>query len=414
MTSRTPASEVAELLAKAKRPLLHFGQGIRHGGCEREWLLFAHDHHIPFVTARNANDVVPSADFLYIGRPGTFAQRGANFAVQLCDLYLAIGTRLSLTQTGYNSKDYARNARIVQVDIDQAELDKGTLRDPISICADAGVFLKELQDLVGELPDWSVWVRRCQYLRDKYPVCLPEYKEQKSYVNSYWFLEVLSTVAQAGDVVVTDMGFAFQNTHQTWKVKEGQRLFTNCGLAPMGWGLPAAVGACLGSGSRTILVAGEGGLMMNIQELATVAHHKLPIKIFVLNNGGYLTIKQTQQFGFEGRLMGVNEDTGLSFPDFRHIAHAHGIKYVMWANHRSMEADIRFRLSLPGPLMAEIVMDPNQAQAPRALNRRNPDGTMNPTKLEDAYPFLPEEEIRECMSTDFWIETTGGTTWRRI
>ena len=154
--------------------------------------------------------------------------------------------------------------------------------------------------------------------------------------------------------------------------------------------------------------------MMNIQELATVMHHQLPIKIFVLNNGGYLTIKQTQQFGFEGRLMGVNEDTGLSFPDFRYIAHAHGIKYVMWANHRSMESDIQFRLSLPGPLMAEIVMDPNQAQAPRALNRRNPDGTMNPTKLEDAYPFLPEEEIRECMSTDFWIETTGGTTWRRI
>lgn len=335
--------------------------------------------------------------------------------MQLSDIYVAIGTRLSLTQTGYNTKDYARNAQIIQVDIDQAELDKGTLRNPIKICADAKKFLQDLiwqlEDI--ELPNWSVWLQRCQYLRDKYPVCFPEYKEQKDYVNSFYFIDVLSSLAKPDDVIVTDMGFAFQNTHQAWKIKKDQRLLTNCGLAPMGWGLPAAVGACIGSGRRTICITGEGGLMFNIQELATVMHHQLPIKIFVLNNGGYLTIKQTQQLGFEGRLMGVNKDTGLSFPDFKTIAKAHNIYFNQSMHQQHLDIQLANILNHNGPAIREIWMSPDQIQAPRAVNRRNPDGTMNPTKLEDAYPFLPPEEVAEAMSTDFWIETTGGTTWRR-
>lgn len=402
-----PASEVAKLLRESKRPLLHFGQGIRHAGADQDWISFAHDHGIPFVTARNGNDIVESNHPLYIGRPGTFAQRGANFAVQLCDLYIAIGTRLSLPQTGYDTKDYARNAKIVHVDIDPAELDKQTLRDPLCICRDAKVFLQELNNewtFYSRLgagivyPDWSLWVQRCQYLRDKYPVCLPEYKKQKNYVNSYYFIRILSDLAQPGDIIVTDMGFSFQNTHQAWEIKEGQRLITNCGLAPMGWGLPAAIGACIGTSRRTLCIVGEGGLMMNIQELATVMHHQLPIKIFVLNNGGYLTIKQTQQFGFGGRLMGVNEDTGLSFPDFCAVATAFNIPYARYANHREMENNLAMDLAWKTkPLLCEIMMSPDQPQAPRALNRRNPDGTMNPTKLEDAFPFLPPEEIAEMM-----------------
>ena len=325
---------VSDLLLEAKRPLIHIGQGVRNALPEFERLA---EKNIPFVTARNGNDLVNSDNPLYVGRPGTFAQRGANFAVQLCDLYIAIGTRLSLTQTGYGTKDYARNAQIIQVNVDQAELDKGTLRDPISICQDAKEFLTELlKELDGkELPDWSTWVKRCQGWKEKYPVCLPEYKEEKGFVNSFYLLDTLSTLAKDDDIIVTDMGFAFQNTHQTWKVKKGQRLITNCGLAPMGWGLPAAVGAAIGSGRRILAIVGDGGLMMNIQELATVMHHKLNIKIFLLNNGGYLTIKQTQQLGFDGRLMGVDKDTGLSFPNFVEIAYAHGFhgRYLHIKDH---------------------------------------------------------------------------------
>ncbi|MGH7274364.1 MAG: thiamine pyrophosphate-dependent enzyme, partial [Nitrospiria bacterium] len=167
--------------------------------------------------------------------------------------------------------------------------------------------------------------------------------------------------------------------------------------APMGWGLPAAVGACIGSDRKTLCLTGDGGLMMNIQELATVKHHQLPIKIFVLNNGGYLTIKQTQQLGFEGRLMGVNEDTGLSFPNFSWIARAHGLHYSWVPDHSHLDQKLTMILNEDGPAFCEIMMDPDQIQAPRSVNRRNPDGTMNPTKLEDGYPFLDPEEVAEMM-----------------
>jgi acetolactate synthase-1/2/3 large subunit len=394
ISCRDAAIQVAALLRNAKRPLIHLGNGVR--GTDFESLI----EHIPFVTARNANDLVGSDHPLCIGRPGTFAQRGANFAVQLCDVYLAIGTRLSLYQTGYNSKDYARNAKIIQVDIDQAELDKGTLRDPMKICADSGDFIHELIDALrwwGGPLDCADWIKRCQDLRDRYPVVLPEYAEHKGSVNAYHFIDVLSDLLTPEDIIVTDMGFAFQNTHQAFRVKKGQRLITNCGLAPMGWGLPAAIGAAIGTGRRVICITGEGGLMMNIQELATVAHHNLPIKLFVLNNGGYLTIKQTQELGFEGRLMGVNEETGLTFPKFADVAVAFGISYEQMARSEEVERTIEWILKCDWPFLCEIIADPNQAQAPRSINRRNPDGTMNPTALEDAFPYLPPEEIAEVM-----------------
>ena len=319
--------------------------------------------------------------------------------MQSCDLYIAIGTSLTLTQTGYNSKDYARNAQIIQVDIDKAVLEKGTLRDPLKIQMDSKEFIESLV-VKG---DWSEWVKQCKAWQAKYPVCLPEYKDEKGYVNSYYFIDVLSELANAEDTIVTDMGFAFQNTHQAWKVKKGQRLFTNCGLAPMGWGLPAAVGAAFATGRRVICITGEGGLMMNIQELATVSHHDLNIKIFILDNGGYLTIKQTQELGFEGRLMGVNKDTGLSFPDWWHMRV--GYKFPMGMqisieNHDNLRQQIANALYDKGPRLVPIKMSPNQPQAPRSLNRRNADGTMNPTKLEDAYPFLPPEVIAEEMSIE--------------
>ena len=395
--SKTLVSEVAKLLARSKRPLFHIGQGVRHG--LDEFLLLIEVLQAPFVTARNANDAVEWGHPLYVGRPGTFAQRGANFAVQTCDLYIAIGTRLSITQTGYNTKDYARNAQIVQVNIDQAELDKDTLRHPLNICMDAKAFLDELSGYWEYLAGcrWPEWLSQCQKWKQMYPVCLPEYKDEKDYVNSYYFTDSLSGLSGPDDIIVTDMGFAFQNTHQAWKTKKGQRIITNCGLAPMGWGLPGAIGAAFGSGRRVLLLTGEGGLMFNIQELATVAHHKLPIKIFVYSNYGYATIKQTQEFGFDKRLMGVNEDTGLSFPHFGRIARAHEIGHTVLWTHDHLQERIAHMINDSEPLMCEVMMSPDQPQAPRFLNRRNADGTMNPTKLEDSFPFLDPAEVAEQM-----------------
>jgi len=393
-------ANVVELLRSARRPLVHVGQGVRIAGADNEFFKLVERHRLPFVTARNANDMVAWDHELYAGRPGTFAQRGANFAVQTSDIYLAIGTRLSLAQTGYNAKDYARNAKVVMVDIDRAELDKGTVDLHLKIESDARIFLEELNRQLSQAKldnqQWGEWLTQCQRWKRKYPVVLPEYRKQVGSVNSYHFIDILSDVLTPDDVVVTDMGFAFQNTHQAFRVKKGQRVFTNCGLASMGWGLPAAVGACFGRGKkRTICIAGEGGLLMTIQEMATVMHHRLPVKLFVLNNGGYATIKQTQELGFEGRLMGINEESGLSFPDFMKIAEANRIKGVRLDSHQDLKKQIEEVMEHDGPVLCEIMMDPDQIQAPKAVNRRNADGTMKQTPLEDSYPFLDSSEIEE-------------------
>lgn len=400
---KVKVAHVVKLLKSARRPLVHVGQGARIAGAEKEFFKLVETYRLPFVTARNANDMVSSDHELYAGRPGTFAQRGANFAVQTSDLYLAIGTRLSLAQTGYNARDYARNAKVIMVDIDRAELDKDTVNLHLKIQTDAKLFLEELnRQLLQEKLDsrqWSRWLAQCQQWKRKYPVVLPEYREQTGSVNSYHFIDLLSDVLTPDDIVVTDMGFAFQNTHQAFRVKKGQRVFTNCGLASMGWGLPAAVGACFGSGKkRTVCIAGEGGLLMTIQEMATIMHHRLPIKLFVLYNGGYLTIKQTQELGFEGRLMGSNEESGISFPDLMKIAEAHRFKGVRLTSHQDLKQHIEEVMKHEGPVLCEIMLDPNQMQAPKAINRRNADGTMKQTALEDSFPFLDPKEIEENLS----------------
>ncbi len=393
-------AEVAKLMMSARRPLIHVGQGVRLANAESEFAELVECYGLPFVTARNANDIMAFEHPLLVGRPGTFGQRGANFAVQTADFYLAIGTRLSLSQTGFNAGDYARNAKVVMVDIDQAELNKDTVKLHLKIQADARVFLSALlkqldKQAIGDLGSWR---ERCQTWKQKYPPVLPEYRSQKESVNSYHFIDVLSDVATKDDIIVTDMGFSFQNTHQAFKVKKGQRMFTNCGLASMGWGLPAAIGACFGGGKRrTICLAGDGGFMMNLQEMATVFHHQLPIKIFILNNGGYSTIKQTQELGLDGRLMGVNHETGLSFPDFQLLAQAFGFKRALIKTHDDLKEQIEGALSSDEPMLCEVIIDPNQLQAPRAINRRDSSGRTKQTPLEDSFPFLSEEEINQNM-----------------
>ena len=393
-------AEIVKRLKVARRPFIHVGQGVRIAGAVGDFLRLIERYSLPFATARNANDMIPSDHELYIGRPGTFPQRGPNFALQTSDFYLAIGTRLALAQTGYNTKDFARNAWRAMVDIDHAELHKSTLHLEMRVHSDARAFLKELErQLEGASIDVSPWIKQIHEWNERYPVVRPEYRKQKGSVNSYYFLEVLSKLLGSGDCIVTDMGFAFQNTHQVVQVKKGQRMFTNSGYASMGWGLPAAVGACFAIGrKRTICIAGEGGLMMTIQELATIMHYKLPVKLFIFNNGGYLTIKQTQEMGFGGRVMGADHDSGLSFPDFLKLAEAHGIPAVRLASHDRLEENVRAVLDAPGPQICEIMMDQNQDQAPKAVNRRLADGRMQQTALEDLYPFLDPKEIEANMS----------------
>jgi len=396
-------TQIVELLRCAKRPLVHVGQGVRIANAIDELFRLLETLRIPFVTARNANDIGQTDHELYVGHPGTYAQRGANFAVQTSDLYIAIGTRLSLAQTGYNAKDYARNAKVIMVDIDQAELDKDTVNLHLKVQTDAKLFLVELNRQLHreklEPNRWRKWQEQCQLWRSKYPVVLPEYREQKGSINSYYFIDILSDVLNTDDAVVTDMGFAFQNTHQAFKVKKGQRVFTNCGLASMGWGLPAAIGACFARGlKRTVCIAGEGGFLMNSQEMATIMHHQLPVKLFILNNGGYLTIKQTQELTFNKRLKGSNEESGLSFPDFKKIAESYGFMGVRLDSQLNLKQRIVEIMSHKGPVLCEIIMDQDQQTAPKAVNRINSDGSTMQTPIEDSFPFLDESEIKDNLN----------------
>lgn len=394
-------ANIVDWLLTAKRPLIHVGQGVKISNSTHEFFQLIEKYNLPFVTARNANDINDWDHPLYVGRPGTFAQRGANFAVQNCDLYIAIGTRLCLSQTGYRSRDYARNAKTVMVDIDPKELNKDTLRIDLKICADAK---DVLQELLAQLKtskyrfECDDWTDQCADWKKRYPTCLPEYGNTNACVNSYYFIDKLSDELKANDVVVSDMGFAFQNLHQAFRTKKGQKVFTNCGLAAMGWGLPAAIGACIANDKkRTVCVTGDGGLMMNLQELATIMHNKLPIKIFLFNNDGYLTILQTQDLGFEGRHMGADSGSGLSFPKFQQIAHAHGFPYFRIENSETIVSETRAALAVAGPVFCELIMDRQQLQGPKAVNRRHADGSMNPTPFEDLYPFLDPKEFRENM-----------------
>lgn len=219
------------------------------------------------------------------------------------------------------------------------------------------------------------------------------------YCNSYGLVYLLSDLCNPDDVIVTDVGFSFQCVSQAWRVKIGQRILMNCGLAPMGWGLPAAIGAAAGSGRRVVCIAGDGGLMMNIQELATLAHSGLPVKLFVLNNGGYLTMRQSQANAFEG-YMGSDEVSGLSFPNFKMIAFAHGIRYWRFDDLNGARAGLDAALAGPGPAFVEVMMDPAQDQIPKSVNKRDAEGNIVQTAIEDAWPYLDRTEIEENMRVE--------------
>ncbi len=394
--------KVANLISSSQRPILHLGQGVKISEGQNFLRKLINKSKIPFALTWNASDLIESNHPYYIGRPGAFAERGTNFIIQNCDLYIAIGTRLPFMVTGYNSKDFARKAKKVMIDIDKIEIKNTNVNIDEKICCDAKYFLKKILNFLPNSKKLSFkrneWQKYCVNIRKKYPIILEKFKKQKKTINSYVFIDTLSDILKKNDVVVTDMGLSFVGTHQAFKIKKGQKLFTNSGHAPMGWGLPAAVGACYASNKKKVVcITGEGGLQMNIQEFATIMHNKLPIKTFIYNNGGYLTIKQTQQLGFNSRIMGSNSKTGLSFPNYKKIADSHNIKYFKISSNKDLDKNIREILKGNYPTICELIIDHNQEQMPKAINKRLPDGKSVATTYEDMYPFLSSDEIKENM-----------------
>jgi len=396
-------SQVAEcikMIKKAKRPVFITGYGIRLAKGEVEFLKLAERLNIPIVSSWTSSDLIPTSHELYVGRSGIMGDRAGNFAVQNSDLLLIVGSRMSIPQVGYNYKTFAREAKKIMVDIDEKELSKPSVRPDLPIKADAREFIVEMLSQLDngeQVSDIGEWINKCQLWKTKYPVVLPEYKENKDGVNSFYFIDVLSEKLGSDAVVVTDMGTSFTCTMQTFKVKAGQRLFTSSGHASMGFGLPGATGACFANNKKkTICISGDGGLQMNIQELQTMVHYRLPIILFVLNNGGYLTIKLMQQNHF-GRYVGSDPSSGVSCPDIIKVGTAYGIKTERIANNDELHAKINNILAEPGPFICEIMMPEDQQLIPRVSSLKKPDGTITAKPLEDLYPFLSREEFAENM-----------------
>ena len=391
-----------ELLKSSERPVLISGYGIRLAKGEKEFLQLVEKLGIPVISSWTTSDLIASSNEFVIGRSGIFGDRAGNFTVQNSDLVLSIGSRLSVPQVGYNFPLFARAAKKIVVDIDPSELSKPSLKLDLPIQADAKEFMLELLDQLSDLKPFEIsnWLQRCQGWRSKYPVVLPEYKEHKNFVNSFYFVQVLSEKLDEKAVIVTDMGTSFTCTMQTFKTKQGQRLSTSSGHASMGFGLPGAIGACIGNDRKdTICISGDGGLQMNIQELQTIVHYNLPIKLFVLNNKGYLTIKATQQNHF-GRFVGAEKSSGVTCPDIIKIAKAYGIPTIKIANSDELNEKIDSVLSTSGPIVCEIIMEENQPLIPRVSSLKKPDGTIISKPIEDLYPFLSREEFLENMIVD--------------
>jgi acetolactate synthase-1/2/3 large subunit len=392
--------QCVEMLSQAKRPVLIFGYGVRLAGAEDSLRELVQRLQIPCVSSWTASDIIPTADENYVGRSGIMGDRAGNFAVQNADLVLIVGSRMSIPQVGYNYKLFARAAKKIMVDIDEVELKKPSLRPDLPICVDAGQFLETLLARVegdGLVLAVDGWRTRCRQWKAKYPVCLPEYRDNRDKVNSFHFVDQLSERLGSDAVVVTDMGTSFTCTMQTFRTKAGQRLFTSSGFSSMGFGLPGAIGACFAQGRRkTILLTGDGGLQMNIQELQTVVHNKLPLIIFVLNNEGYLTIKLMQQNHF-GRYIGSDPSSGLTCPDIVKLAAAYGIEAERIADQDVLERRLDAVLAHEGPYICEIMMPPEQPLIPRVSSLKLPDGRIVSKPMEDLYPFLDREEFRENM-----------------
>lgn len=398
-------AEVVRRLQQAERPVLLVGAGIRLAGAYDRLQAVMSVLNIPVLVAWDAIDLVASDHPLYCGRPSTVGQRGANFVFQNSDLLLNVGCRLNIRQIGYTFAAVARAAYKISVDIDAAELQKPTFRPDLPIQADAGLFLELLAAQLAELPPVSrpEWLAWCRERGQRYPVVLPEYRAQTEWVNPYVFSEMLGNQLRPNDVVVSANGAACVVPIQAMPIQPGQRHLVNSGCAGMGYGLPAAIGACFAlSGQRIICLEGDGSIQMNLQELQTVVHHQLPLKIFIFNNNGYLSIRTTQTNFFGGHLVGESAGSGVSFPDLVKLAAAYGIPAFRIHNHTELATVLPSVLDMPGPVLCDVLMNPNQLFAPRVASQRLPDGRMVSKPLEDMYPFLEREELLSNMIIPPW------------
>jgi acetolactate synthase I/II/III large subunit len=394
------AAKVAETLAalnRAERPLLFVGNGVRLARAEGAFRELLQRLRIPVVATWCAADIVSSEDPLFVGRPGSLASRGANFALQNCDFLLSIGARLDFAITGYAPGKFARAAHKVMVDIDPAEIDKLAPHIHTPICADAGAFLGEVLDqLDGCRPlDRGCWKKRCADWKVRYPVVLPEHRVAQGRVSTYYLAEVIAAETTPEDLMISgSSGSGIEIFLFACPTRTGQRIYHTAGLGSMGNGLPGSIGICVAGGRhRTVCVDGDGGFQFNIQELETVARLNLPIKFFILNNDGYASIRTSQTNFFGAPQVGCDYSTGITVPDVCRVAAAYGIATARITSQADLHADVRAVLEIPGPVVCDVHVIPDEVRGPRLASMQRPDGSIVSKPLEDLYPFLTRDEF---------------------
>ena len=401
--SRETVDAVLELIRTAQRPVIYAGGGIRLSGGYQEFRQAIEKLGVPIVTYWNSIDLIEDEHPLYCGRGGNMGERAGNFAVQNADLVLAIGSRISIRQVGYNWKTWARAAKVVMIDIDQAELHKPTVHVDVRIWADTKDFLQKVNTFAGDETVFAgeSWREQCRRWKQKYPVTHERHWEENgSTANVYAFIRQLSSVLPQESLTAVSNGACCVAGHQNWVIKKGTRFIINNGIASMGYGLPAAIGLCVAGGRKeTVCLEGDGSIMMNLQELQTIVTNRLPIKLFLINNQGYHSIRQTQENLFhEHSKVGIGpESRDLSFPDYCRIASAFGFPYLEAHSNAEMKCVVEQALKKEGYVFCEIFTDTEQGWEPKNSAKKLPDGTLFSAPLEDLAPFLSEEELRVNM-----------------
>ena len=406
------AREILKKVREAKRPVINAGNGIRIGKAFDVFTRVVKKLGIPVVTGWNSIDCMYDTDPLYVGRAGHMGDRAGNFAVQNSDLLLSLGSRLSIRQVGYNYPTWARAAYVIYNDIDAEELKKPTVHVDMPVHADVKDLLEKLElvldeeefDPNGGAKDKEAvdsWIRQCQTWKEKYPVVLPKHYEagDDEPANVYAAIKEISKRVEEDVITVVGNGSACVVGGHAYEMKKGQRFISNSAIASMGYDLPAAIGACLADHTKDIiLVTGDGSIQMNLQELQTIIHHRMPIKIFLINNGGYHSIRQTQKNFFGEPLVGIGTDShDLSFPDMEKLAWAYGYPYVAAHHNEELAEAVEKTLAVDGPVICEFFVTMDQNFEPKSSAKRLPDGTLVSPPLEDLSPFLPDEEMDKLM-----------------
>lgn len=387
--------EVIKLLENAKRPVFYGGGGVYMSNASDAFVQLAEKFNVPVMTTWNGIDIIWNEHPLYMGRPGAIGQRAANFIIQSCDLLVTFGTRLASLQTGFNYDKYASEAKMVMVDIDPSELNKEKLHPYLKVECDVKDFIEQMLKQDVNAPDHQNWIKACRDVVDRFPNINDEWRISDEPANSYLLVESLSKQMKADDVYCGGRaGTCVDTIIHAFKVKKGQRVIATKGLSSMGYGLPAAIGAAVANpGKKIVCDNGDGGFVMNIQELAVLKHLNLPIKIFVLNNHGYATIVATQTNVFKGHFVGCNSDSNLELGDIKAVSEAYGIKTFSITKNSEIDGVVDEVLNYDGPVLCDVNVSIVQAIQPRQASFKNEKGQMQSRPLEDMRPFLEKEEI---------------------